>query len=114
MEQLDSGVNAEGYDVTEKMFDGHSNWTSNGLEPLWANEEHLLDDEDFNQVFAICMDDLPHDWHTAISAKFLMKKDAKEICQELGISTSNYWQVIHRAKLLLKKCLELKWFEQLT
>ena len=41
--------------------------------------------------------------------KYLTDKNADEICQELEITLSNYWQVVHRAKLLLKKCLEMKW-----
>jgi RNA polymerase sigma-70 factor (ECF subfamily) len=40
----------------------------------------------------------------------ILKREKKEaICQELEITTSNYWQIVHRSKLLLKKCLELKW-----
>jgi RNA polymerase sigma-70 factor (TIGR02943 family) len=108
-----SDFNPDSNEITDQMFDQNSNWKANGLESLWVKEEHLLDNEAFNEVFANCMKDLPVEWHAAISAKYLIQKDAKSICQELGISTSNYWQVIHRAKLLLKKCLELKWFEQL-
>lgn len=110
-EHSESDFKTESFNITEQMFDQNSNWKANGLEALWTKDEHLLDDEGFNKVFAICMNDLPKDWHQAISAKYLMQKDAKLICQELGISSSNYWQVIHRAKLLLKKCLEMKWFE---
>ena len=107
----ESFCQSESFDLTEKMFDQNSNWTSNGLESRWENEQHLLDNVDFNKIFAICMADLPTDWNFAISSKYLIQKDAKLISQELGISSSNYWQVIHRAKLLLKKCLEMKWFE---
>jgi RNA polymerase sigma-70 factor (ECF subfamily) len=39
----------------------------------------------------------------------ILKKKTEAICQELEITASNYWQIVHRSKLLLKKCLELKW-----
>jgi RNA polymerase sigma-70 factor (ECF subfamily) len=53
-----------------------------------------------------CMNDLP-EMEISRNIKYLSEK--KEICQELEITTSNYWQIVHRSKLLLKKCLELKW-----
>ena len=55
------------------------------------------------------MEDLPQKWKFAVTSKYLTDKKADEICQELEITVSNYWQIVHRAKLLLKKCLEMKW-----
>lgn len=101
---------AEG--ITDTMFDANDNWTNNGMESLWVQEENLLDNQDFNIVFDLCINDLPPAWQLSISAKYFSQKETKEICQELGITTTNYWQVIHRAKLLLKKCLEQKWFSR--
>ena len=40
------------------------------------------------------------------------EKDCNEICQELEISPTNYWQILHRAKLQLRKCLELNWYKK--
>jgi RNA polymerase sigma-70 factor (ECF subfamily) len=40
----------------------------------------------------------------------LSGKKGEEICQELEISTSNYWQIIHRAKLQLRDCVDNNWF----
>ncbi len=113
MERLDSSENQATYQVTESLFDHNDNWKANGLEVLWQQEENLMDDPSFEGVFANCMDDLPTDWRIAISSKYLFEKNTSQICQELNITTSNYWQVIHRAKLLLKKCLEAGWFEKL-
>lgn len=92
------------------LFDHLGNWTPNGLEHEWSNEGHLLDDPEFNEVMEKCMDDLPETWKTVVLWKYHLDKKAREICQELDITPSNYWQILHRAKLLLKKCLELKWF----
>jgi RNA polymerase sigma-70 factor (ECF subfamily) len=40
--------------------------------------------------------------------QILKRKKTEAICQELEITTSNYWQIVHRSKLLFKK-MELKW-----
>jgi RNA polymerase sigma-70 factor (ECF subfamily) len=43
--------------------------------------------------------------------KFLDEKETENICQELEISTTNMWQMMHRAKLKLRQCLEINWFK---
>ena len=42
--------------------------------------------------------------------KFVDNKDSEEICNEYDITSSNYWVIIHRAKIQLKGCLDKKWF----
>lgn len=113
MERLNSEENKSKFQVTDSLFDQNDNWTANGLEGPWHQDKNLMDDPSFEGVFVACMDDLPKDWRIAISSKYILEKKATEICQELNITASNYWQVIHRAKLLLKKCLEVGWFEKL-
>lgn len=95
---------------TDSFFDSGDNWEANGLEGAWENENHLLDNPSFSQTMKVCIEDLPPKWRMAVLSKYIMEKEAILICQELNITKSNYWQVIHRSKLLLKKCLELKWF----
>lgn len=101
------------FDATESFFSEDGSWKHEHVSMEWGSNGSLLDDEDFNRIMEICMDDLPGNWRKAVSLKYLFEKDAKEICQELNITLSNYWQVIHRAKLLLKKCLEINYFKYL-
>ncbi len=96
---------------TDSLFDADGNWETNGLELAWqVTDQNILDDPDFYKVFRICIDDLPENWRLVVTSKFIDEKETAEICQELEITASNYWQMLHRAKLLLKKCLEVKWF----
>jgi len=97
------------YEITEGFFDEAENWKSTAINPVWNQDEELLDNPDFNNVMQFCMDDLPENWRFAVTSKYLTDKKADEICQDLNITVSNYWQIIHRAKLVLKKCLEMKW-----
>ncbi|GIZ10161.1 sigma-70 family RNA polymerase sigma factor [Flavobacterium sp. UMI-01] len=98
-----------GYELTDKLFNTTENWIDKTNHPVWEQEEELLDNPDFNLVMQTCIDDLPKNWKYAITSKYLSKHNATAICKELAITTSNYWQIIHRSKLLLKKCLETKW-----
>jgi RNA polymerase sigma-70 factor (ECF subfamily) len=102
----------EAESLTNGMFDSKSNWQVYGFEDFWAKDENVFDDSDFNHIFDFCMSDLPESWRLAVSAKYLLQMETVEICQELEITASNYWQMVHRAKLMLKKCLETKWFSK--
>lgn len=100
---------SSGYELSDGLFNETENWKDNDINPIWDQEEELLDNPEFNNVMQGCMEDLPQKWKFAVTSKYLTEKNADEICQELEITVSNYWQIVHRAKLLLKKCLEMKW-----
>ena len=97
---------------TGEFFDSNGNWTASGLEDKWTDDPELLDRHDFNAIFDGCIDDLPDHWRFSVRAKYILGKKGREICQELDISQTNYWQILHRAKLQLKKCLDENWFKQ--
>ncbi|WP_117884104.1 sigma-70 family RNA polymerase sigma factor [Aureibaculum luteum] len=98
-----------GFQLSDNLFNETNGWKTREIDPIWDQEEELLDNPEFNGVMAACIDNLPEKWKTAITSKYLTDKKAKEICQDLGITVSNYWQIVHRAKLLLKECLETNW-----
>lgn len=71
--------------------------------------QNWLDNPEFNSILSNCIKKLPKNWQFIIQSKYILDNDSKQICQELNITTSNYWQMMHRSKLLLKKCIELNW-----
>jgi RNA polymerase sigma-70 factor (ECF subfamily) len=36
--------------------------------------------------------------------------DTDEICKEAGITATNCWVVLYRARMALRLCLEKRWF----
>lgn len=108
-QSIDQLTENQATQFTESIFDKGGNWEPAEQKSFWADEKHLLDDDDFNMAMQFCMDNLPVNWRIAITSKYLLEKDAVEICQDLDMTTTNYWQVIHRTKLLLKKCIEKHW-----
>ena len=103
---------ANNKDVLENFFDEDGTWKPE-VRPSdqWEMDEHLLDNLEFTKVLQNCMEELPENWYSAIHFKYLEEKGGKEICQELGITSSNYWKMLQRAKLQLKMCLENSWFK---
>lgn len=102
----------DGINVMENFFDSEGNWNPDTMPSTWKEMEgNLLDNMEFKEVLQHCLQRLPENWFSAIQFKYLEKKDGKEICKELGITSSNYWQILHRAKLQLRICLEKNWFK---
>lgn len=98
--------------VFSTFFDEGGSWKKEKRPQNWAEETHLLDDDEFKEVLKQCLDALPETWNTCVKLKYLSEKKGEEICQELNISTTNYWQIIHRAKLELRDCIEQNWFSE--
>lgn len=96
-------------DLTDSFFDSDQRWTIKRGDVLWEEESHILDNMEFRKVMGNCMEKLPENWRLAMISKYLLNKDGKQICQEIKVTPSNYWQIVHRAKLMLKKCIDLNW-----
>lgn len=98
----------------QTYFDEEDTWLDNQRPKLWnlENETELLDDAQFNAVFENCMGKLQPQWRSSLHLKFIDEIESAKICQELGITPTNYWQMLHRAKLQLRKCLEINWFKK--
>jgi RNA polymerase sigma-70 factor (ECF subfamily) len=99
--------------IFETLFDSDDQWKSDQRPQQWADETgHLLDNDEFQQTLQNCLGKLPDNWYSAIQLKFMEEKKGELICQELGITDTNFWQILHRAKLQLRKCIELNWFKK--
>jgi len=104
---LDEVLNSD--NSIKDNFNEDGNWRENTSQLAWTADGNLLDDEAFNQQFSICIEALPSKMKNVVSYKFLQEKSTELICQELEISPSNYWQIMHRAKLQLKQCIQNYW-----
>ncbi len=99
-------------DIIDKFFDDNHHWKPEYRPKQWAEENELLDDPAFSKTLSECLKALPEKWSSVVQLKYLEETDSKIICSQLEITTSNFWQIIHRAKLQLRNCLELKWFKE--
>jgi len=92
------------------FFNEGGDWNPSKMPGDWGDEEpHLLDNEEFLAVLKDCFELLPEKWNACMKLKFFMDKKGEEICKELDISPSNLWQMMHRAKLKLRDCVETNW-----
>lgn len=92
------------------FFNEGGDWNQSKMPGDWGDDEpHLLDNEEFLSVLKDCFEGLPDKWNACMKLKYFMNKKGEEICKELDISPSNLWQMMHRAKLKLRDCVETNW-----
>jgi RNA polymerase sigma-70 factor (ECF subfamily) len=65
---------------------------------------------EFWAVFDGCLASLPDRMAQAFTLRELDGQSSEEICEVLNVSTNNLWVMLHRARLHLRRCIELNWF----
>lgn len=103
------GTNDTGLDF---FFDKNHHWKEEFSPAHWDHTENLLDNEEFTLTLKSCMDKLPEKWFSALQLKYMEEREGKIICQELAITPTNFWQILHRAKLQLRECIERNWYKK--
>lgn len=96
-------------DGERAAFDEDGVWkhTREAMPKPWDEEQmKQLDRQDFWKAFNACADRLPD----RIRAVFILREvdqvDSEEICRRMDISRDNFWTIMHRARMALRKCLE--------
>jgi RNA polymerase sigma-70 factor (ECF subfamily) len=92
------------------IFNDKGRWNQKQYQS-WQNEIELLDDLNFKEIFTNCIKNLPELWQLVVQSKYIDGNKSEEICNDLELSNSNYWQIIHRSKLKLRHCLNMNWFK---
>lgn len=95
------------------FFDENGTWKKEMRPRHWeSDEESLLDNGAFTRVLHDCLNKLPELWNKVVILKYLEEKKGNDICKETELSPTNYWQILYRARLQLRECLERNWFKK--
>ncbi len=100
-----NALEADTYDGEFFAADGHWNREQRPNDSAGIFQE---DDrqERLDRALRHCLEALPQKLRTAVEMKYLLDHDSDAIQETLGISATNYWQQLHRAKLKLRQCIE--------
>jgi RNA polymerase sigma-70 factor (ECF subfamily) len=85
-------------------------WLEERGPQTWPNPGEGLDKEAFWQVFRDCSGKLPRKVAAVFNLRELDDLSSPEICRRLDISEQNLWVMLHRARMALRRCLEIHWF----
>lgn len=94
----------------EAMFGRLGHWTSPPRK--WDKEmraDNPMEEAEFREHFQKCLKKLPPQLAAAFMAKVVDEEQTDSVCKALAISATNLWVILHRARLRLRKCLEVNW-----
>ena len=91
----------------DDFFDDAGHWTDKPLK--WDMPENALEQKQFLGVLQSCMDKLPAKSAQIFMLRDVQETDNEEICKELNISPTNAWVMLYRARMGIRKCLEINW-----
>lgn len=74
------------------------------------NKEEELVNAELGDAIYRCLDGLNEKQRTIFKMKTIDGMDTETICNEFGITPSNLWVIIHRARKAMADCLENNWF----
>jgi len=96
-------------DSHEPPFDRRGHWKFTPAS--WAGDpSREIESREFWEVFGRCLSRLPQGLADAFFLRELDGLDADEVQHTLGITPANFWKRLHRARMLLRACLESGWF----
>jgi RNA polymerase sigma-70 factor (ECF subfamily) len=93
------------------FFDETEHWRPDTGPRDWGGAHGpSVEKKEFYGILDRCKEKLVQIQAAVFTMKYIDDLDSEDICKELNISSSNYWVLLHRAKLHLRQCLERNWF----
>lgn len=107
-----SETDLSGFDPLFEREDEFKNHWSDTLSPrIWnRSPDEALQENEFFGVLHNCMKKLPERVANVFSLREMNGLDAGEICELLSLSANNFWVMMHRARMSLRRCIEINWF----
>ncbi|MEE9349714.1 MAG: sigma-70 family RNA polymerase sigma factor [Flavobacteriaceae bacterium] len=88
-------------------------WIEERAPSNWAETaDAIIENDELKLALVECIDKLPEKYRMVFLLKTVENYETEEICNELGITPSNLWVIIHRARVQLRSCMEGNWFNK--
>ena len=97
-------------DAASDFFDQAGLWKKNPQRWPTGDPKRILEQREFWDVLHACISKLPDSLAGAFRLRMMEDLQADDVCQVLNITPTNLWARLHRARLLLRRCLERNWF----
>jgi len=95
--------------LSEGDFDGRGKWRIQFSN--WPTDpQKQMESKEFFDAVDRCVAELPANLACAFQLKQLESQSTDEVCRRLQISAGNLSVRMHRARLLLRVCLQRNWF----
>lgn len=95
----------EGDELIAAMFDEKGMWKDHRPQ-AWEDPGRAMQSREFVDALWRCLGDIPPRLAQVFMLREIERMSGKEVCQELNVRPTNLWQMMHRARLGLRLCLE--------
>lgn len=87
-------------------------WRADRVPQDWnISTDKALENEELKAIIEKCISVLPEKFAAVFTLRVIEEITSDEVCKELGITASNFWVIMHRAKLQLRDCIENNWLK---
>jgi RNA polymerase sigma-70 factor (ECF subfamily) len=104
---IDASLEGDGSEF-DSLFRSDGHWVEHPA--AWNDPDAALERKEFFAVLEDCLARLP----AKTARVFLMREhlgaDTDEICKEVGVTPTNCWVILYRARMALQECLSANWF----
>ena len=92
-------------------LDTEGDWLEERVEDTFEKAaEAKLENSELGDAIYDCIAKLPAKQAEVFKMKTILGYDTETICNEMNITASNLWVLIHRARTALANCMEENWF----
>jgi len=79
-------------------------------DPFDKTAEDKIENTELGIAIHDCLGKLPKKQAAVFKMKTLLHYETEAICNELNITASNLWVIIHRARTAMASCMEENWY----
>ncbi len=98
--------------MESEVFDDKGHWKPGSAKWL-TDPDSVQNRGEIREAIGECIDELPGKQADAFTLRELEDINSKEVCKLLGITETNLWVMLHRARLKLRGCLADNYDEEL-
>jgi RNA polymerase sigma-70 factor (ECF subfamily) len=100
--ELESNDDAD--QTIERIFDSSGHYAH--MPSAVRDPEELSQEDNFLAAVQMCVDKLPKRIGQVFVLREVFGTDTKDLCKDLGLTASNVWVQLYRARMMLRTCLE--------
>lgn len=104
-------VDEENSDISELMFDENGSWKKEIQSSLKMSLDSI-DREEFWTILKNCLTTLPKRHADVFTLRTMDEHSSDAICKAFKLTASNYWVILHRARLQLSGCMRQQWLNE--
>lgn len=97
--------------INYKDSESEGDWLEERVaDPFDKTAEDDLQNSELGEAIHRCLDKLPKKQADVFKMKTVLGYETEVICNDLNITASNLWVIIHRARTGMADCLKENWF----